>query len=441
MIALAVLAAQYAGTLDVFDTSRLDVRGTNPPTAVTVANQPEKIELAADASTIASARLHLDNRRWDFTLSYSGSFTAPDLELEFDDVPSTYTAPVQLHSGTAAVGWHDRFVSVAVFETGSYGQLDTVFPYQSPTAQAVGTPGQPTTGQTPPAQTGMGTTAMGTPTLFQSQNVVSFVSSNTIGTVSWVAGRRTTLTLAGGYLVAGGVGHLKNGEDARLIVPEQYGPLVSASLTQTLTRVDALSTTANALLTTTAGACFPPLSPTLFCDTYSPIGQVEETFRHQLSRRESLSIGAGAGAAVEPTPTGGRELAILPVGGVVYSETLRPKGPDSLSLAAQLAPQVDIRTGLASDRIQLLAFLSRQIDPKVTLTVTAGFLRSIPFPNNDFPLTAINGAIEARWRVSPLLDILVGDQEAWQEQVGYPPPLVTSIAYVSVTVRAPTLHF
>src|SRR5580700_4303846 len=123
MIVIAVLVAQYAGTLDLSDTTRVGLRITQncqPSQVVLPAGTPrcagppppvqsriaEQALVAGDLSTTALARLRVSDRRWEYALTYSPTVTAPDIEIGF--------YPELLQSGTASAGWHDRFTQVFV---------------------------------------------------------------------------------------------------------------------------------------------------------------------------------------------------------------------------------------------------------------------------------------------------------------------------------------
>src|SRR5580698_2032464 len=127
MIATAVLAADYAGTFELLDTSRIDARATQPAPIVNTPG-PGRLILAGDVSTTAVARLHLNDRQWDYVLAYSPSFLLTDFELGIE--------PQVLQTGTNSIAWHDRFVGVTVSESASYGEINTAQPYQQPAVPA-----------------------------------------------------------------------------------------------------------------------------------------------------------------------------------------------------------------------------------------------------------------------------------------------------------------
>src|SRR5580692_3692540 len=204
MIIVAVLFAQYAGTLDVSDVTRVDARTTQvcqpaevvlPQgyprcTGTIVATKiPEQVLIAGDVSTTVSAKLALGDRSWDFGLAYIPTVTAPDFELGI--------YPQVFQSGSASVGWHDRFTSVFVSETASYGILNSGLLYQFPQAPTPTTTGSQTTTPTQtttPAQS----TPVQTTTPLQTEPTATnlrFGASSSNVTFSTRLTRRATLGL------------------------------------------------------------------------------------------------------------------------------------------------------------------------------------------------------------------------------------------------------
>jgi hypothetical protein len=93
------------------------------------------------------------------------------------------------------------------------------------------------------------------------------------------------------------------------------------------------------------------------------------------------------------------------------------------------------------DRAGATATLVDQITPTLTFRLMANALQSVPFPAiYPYPLTLLTGLVEARVRTERQLDVALGVQTLWQNQTGYG-TLASTIGYVSVTARAPSLHF
>jgi hypothetical protein len=229
MIATAVLCAQYAGTLDLLDTTTLRARATQsltngslqPPIyqAATTTEAGKEIVIGGDFSTVASARLRLADRSWEYVLSYSPMLTLADVELGLNA-----TRTLVLQNATASVGWHDRFVRVSVTESASYGFLYTLLPYQ-PTAAAApapmgNTPAPAPTPGPPPPPGGTSTVVIAAP------RRIEYGTSDTQGAVSVLVERHSSLAFSGGYLVSGGLT-----SDGQQIIPERFGPHAEASFT------------------------------------------------------------------------------------------------------------------------------------------------------------------------------------------------------------------
>ncbi len=376
-------------------------------------------------------------------LAYSPSFSATDVELG--------TAPDVLQAGTAVVAWHDRFVRVMVAESASYGYLNSAQRFQKPDAPGLTTTtGKTTTGQTTTGQTTTPqqmTTMPGgtTPTtlLGGAPQNFPFASSDTSGNITFFE-RRLNVSVGGGYRVGGGLG-----QSAQPYLPQQFGPRGAIAIGYVASRRDTFSTLAAAQNTITPyGQCFPPSTSPIptFCRNEAPSAEVLETLRHELSRPASLSLGAGAAAIVTVTEEGQRELAIVPVATAALTEQLDDRGADSLGLAIQLAPLVDIRTGLLSERIQATASLSSRVSRSVIVIATAGLLKSLDtFLADPSPITALTGGVEARIQLSREIDVGMGALAVWQDQPGYAAfgasDQGSETGYVSVTARVPTLHF
>jgi hypothetical protein len=463
MIVIAVLAAQYAGTLDLSDMTRADVRvtqdcqastavlppgtprctGPSPPVATKV---PEQVLVAGDLSTILTARLRVNDRRWDYALTSSTTATAPDFEIGF--------YPEFFESVSASVGWHNRFTNVFVSEVGSYGQLNSAFLFAlpaTPTSAASSTspgtpPQQATTGQA------TATAQPGTLQAVPAAGSIDFGSSSTNANISTSVSRRVTLGLSGGYTTGGGLTAY-----ARSVLPLQYGPVAAATMSYAFWPNDSLSTLARAQDSFTSGPCsiVAPATgmgvmglvteePSGQCEVEAPIAQLEERLRHQLSPTATLTLGAGAAAYETPeyfATVMRKVVAIVPVASAGLSEILDVEGTSALALYAQLAPFADVRTGLPSDRVQIDASLIDQFTPTAIATLKASLLQSVPFVADPYPLTAVSGAAEVKFHVvRQWLDVAIGQQELWQSQTGYG-TLFSFIGYVNATVRAPTFQF
>ena len=428
-----VLLAQYAGTLEIQDTSRIDAR-SNQPYTLAPTPPPREVALASDASIAPMARLRLSDRQWDYVLTYSPTFTVTDVELISE------SQPVVLNAGMASIGWHDRFLRVVVSESASYGWEDLAYLYGTPVA------GQ-TSGQSL-GQTG-GSAAI-------PLQVFPFGSSSTTASVTMHETRSVTVNVSGGYSLTG---NLTNNPAATTIYPEQYGPSAAASVAYTMSRADSLLTLASAQeITTPVGVCVGGTAGQT-CRQVAPILLVEETARHRLSPTANVSASLGVSGSIYPLATG-EAWGILPVGGVAYTDRFGaaphdPRDllePSGVRLSADLAPTINVFTGSPSNRVQLTASLVSRIAPDVSVSFLAGALQTISFPRPDpSPLTLVNGGIDLRFRVTRLISVSAGVQAFWENQqnVGViptagatngPTTLATEVGYVALTVRLPRLR-
>ena len=72
------------------------------------------------------------------------------------------------------------------------------------------------------------------------------------------------------------------------------------------------------------------------------------------------------------------EVVIQPEGLATLSNRFGPAGAGSWTLSSALAPTVDIRTGLVSNRVQANASLSELMPPRLTLVWAVGGTQSVP---------------------------------------------------------------
>ncbi|MGD0523937.1 MAG: hypothetical protein ABSE49_02270 [Polyangiaceae bacterium] len=427
MLAAALVLGQLSGVLEVSNTSRIDAR-LNQPLPLAPTPPPREIAIASDATFSPLARLKLGDRRWDYTLTYTPSFTVTDIEL------ITTAQPVVLNAGTASIGWHDRRTRILVTEAASYGWENLAYLYQTPaaglTAAQTQTGGQTGTG----TGTGMGT-ATGTtvPGQTAGQAVAQtgaaatvplqtfpFGSSTTTASLGYQATRSLTITAMGGYSLSG---NLANNTQATAVYPEQLTPLGSASV------------------------------------MYASSRTLEETWRHRTSATGNVAASLGVSGSIYQL-SNGEEWGLLPVGGVSYSErfSLAPKDPrdplepSGIRLSADLSPTVNVFTGSPSNRVQVTATLVDRFAQNASISLLAGALQTVPLPHPDpSPLTLFNAAIDLRLRLNRLMSLSLGVQALWQEQqnVGLLPVAATTagttttaaeVGYVALTVRMPRVR-
>lgn len=504
MIAFAVVAAQYVSTFDAMVSSREDVRANNPANVVTVGGKQQEIAVGTDFMLTGSALVRTHDRHWDFTLAYTPSLVVPDVELLVDSDVQPPVQPTLLNGASAGIRWHDRVSWFALSESGAYGYISTAIPYTGPPASAAAQ----TTGTTPPAgMTGM-TPTMGTPpttgmtptgtaaptqaTLFKFAEVQYGASSSSLA-VGTALGRHTVASLSGSYTLSGGLDSGTAAVPETTIVPYFEGPTGALTIATTLSPTESVFTAASGNYTYMNGSCpYDMLSPdyqrsvatqaqaactgamdqnkceiqylgaTFSCQTKSSIAEVTEGYRRQLGLLSSVTGSVGLGTVYGPGLNAKQELGIVPVVALSYSQDLYTYWPGVLSLTFSLAPTADLLTSTVSDMATLVAMLNARVTKRMTLAFSLTGLQSVPIPSdNGSPLTSVAAGVEARLRLNREVDLLLGDQEYWQDQFfGGAPPLFSpsgtqlapavpagssqsfaALLYVGVTLRSPTLHF
>ncbi len=417
MIATAVLAAEYAGTLEAADTTTVRVRATYQtlpaaaPPAPAAPGMPAPVQQPAappnpvmggvDASTLASATVRASNRRWVYTLSYSPSLTLPDLEQGVQ--------PEVFHFGSASIAWHGRYTTLSLTEAAAYGQ------FNSATSQSL----QSLSGQTTVLQP------------LPAAQTINFGLSTTDATLAERVGTRVLLSLSGGYGLSGGLD-----SESRKLLSEQYGPRASASLDYTASRLDDFTTRATVQETQTTGQC-----PQTLATCHERVDDVEadETFRRRVSPTTMLSLRAGL-ALYDTLVPGAQATVIYPLGLATLSYRFGPHGTSAIDLVAGLTPGVDVRTGLASDWAIESATLTDRLTSTVTLHVGVSALETVftsDVPGaNRYAANILTGSIDAIFRLNRQVDLSLGEQGLWQDQGAYG-TLVSVFTYAAVTVRAP----
>jgi hypothetical protein len=433
MSVIVALAAQYVGTLDLADTSVLALRVPQPPSIVTQSGQLKEVVVATDLMTSPSARLTLRGRRWSFLFSYSPSIAFPDAELLFTPTQPPHD-PQILQSGSAAARWQGRVVRVVLTENGSYGYapyyqvLTTPAPTTTPgeTTGPMTMPGTQAPGQTmPPTSMTMMPGQMAAPgpaTAGQTTNLqpvfISYGSSNTTGTIAANVGRRTTVSVFGGYSLNGGLG-----ASAQALIPEQYGPNAGASLLYLPSVRDAFTTTLSAQQTTTSGVCPPPQVG--YCVEQTPMAQAIQAVRHRLSAAATLTLSVGAATVDLQTATAQETVVMLIASGAL---AYRIGKKETLTVSVGLSPSVDFRTGLPTERLQTTVSILERLSRIVSLTATAGVNQSVPYavPGSSeptwvdpYPYTALTGTVAAIMGLDRLHRLTFGAQGSWLEQSGY----------------------
>ena len=161
MIATAVLAADYAGTLELNEVTTLRGRGTQGQGA------------GVDFVEAPTASVRVADRLSSYTLTYSPTLTLPDFEEGIH--------PQLINVGNAIAAWHHRSTSFTVTEGAMYGVLDSAYLQQT----QILIPGQQATLNAVP-----------------NPGVITVFGSTTDATLRQGVGRRVVLSLSGDYFVS-----------------------------------------------------------------------------------------------------------------------------------------------------------------------------------------------------------------------------------------------
>jgi hypothetical protein len=436
----AVLFADYAGTVVV--TNRIELRGRETETPA-VAGAPLGITATTlpnpgvDLVDVPTAHMELKGHEWNTTLDYSAFAIIPDLE-------TGRPIPEVLQMATVGEAWHDRTVRLALFEYAQYGEENSAFLF-SP-ANGSSNP------LTPP---GAPAPATGSPAVQALANPVSVLYgySRTDLTSEIALSRRWAETSLLEYSVQGGADAA-----SRAVLPLVYGPRADVAFKWSATRIDAIETRLLGLHSdSSSGPCSPflltPLPATSVCEPTGDIVQWTETWRRRLSRQSDAWLGAGpAFVAARLMTAGSYEDAVYPavLAGVQYLSSLEHVRT-VVRFDAQLAPLVDVRTGIVDDRLQ--GTLTLQVPLRdVTMTGALSGTRSVETLFTE-PLELVQGSFEIQYRVDPELSVGAGARYAWQDQAspsgpvppGSTPPIIgaysSGLVFVQATFRAAPLRF
>jgi hypothetical protein len=418
MIPLAVVVlADYAGTVEL--SNRTEVRGrhvTQSLPAASTAGQPP--DPSMDLADSVLARISLKNHEWDHSLGYSAIGSFPDTELGVH--------PQLFQNGDIGTTWHTRQVQLTVAEYAGYGEQNSAYLLTVPTpAQAVPI--------VPPAGVPGAAPPLAQPTTIRLGNSRSVLGSRLVFSRRWFA---TTLVE---YQMQGGVD-----AESRATLPFLYGPRGEASATYALSRVDDLETRASWQHSQTSEVpCNVALEgyvPGSTCAPTSDIVRGTETWQHRLSRSSSASLGGGgAYLKVHVNPDTPTFVRIYPA--VVASfrhEHVVEDVRTTFRIDAQIAPSLDVRSGIADERAigaTSLALPFRDYALTGSLTVSRTISSQL-----IQPLTMLQGGLEVDYHLDRHVSVGTGARFAWQEQ-GSLGSFATFAAYAALTLRAPQVHF
>ena len=431
MLPAAVLVADYAGTLDLLDRTEVRLRTTQelaaPPGLATNA----VTALGLDLFTQPTIRLGVLDRRWSFGVSYAPSFTFPDLELGF--------TPTILHVGDAHASWHDRDYTFALTQGASYGQLNGA--YIAPQTAQQPIPGQPPAITATPAPV-----------------TVDYLASRSVASIGVRLDRRNQVTASGEYDVVGGTNTA-----SRVTVPEQYGPRANATYEYLASHRDAFLTAALFQSTDFLGLqCLPTNGdPTAVfsCSPSARMFEVSEALRHRITRRATISAGAGFAAAVwRMQPNEAFQTTYYPTGEALFSlDFARPSEEGfgtppaqggaadeaivatSLRISSRLAPLVDIRTGNVYNAVAAEGSLIVPASMRVAFRAGGGFLQYLP-TGSAGAVSLVHSEAEVDFAADRYVTLSLGERGIWQEQNGFG-TFISSYGFLAVTLREPRFTF
>ena len=154
MFTPVVLAADYAGTIQVSDRADVRVRATQTQGGVGAQQTQTGIDLDDQALVVLNA----DDRRWRFTLAYSPVMTLENVQ----DGVNAQNEPQLLQTATGLAAWHSRATRLTLSEAVTYGHFNSAYQFQPGATSATTSPGQ-----IPPPMTMTGRIGAATPTQTQ----------------------------------------------------------------------------------------------------------------------------------------------------------------------------------------------------------------------------------------------------------------------------------
>ncbi|MGH7439582.1 MAG: hypothetical protein ACRENE_28160, partial [Polyangiaceae bacterium] len=384
MYAPAVLVADYARSVDVAGTAGLVGRGTVQSTP----GAPTTAAYGLDLLLRPGAHLSLRSRRVELDVRDSLAFTAPDLE---NDVGcSGCSETVQLFDYfDVSLAWRSRRrARFGVAESASGGLYNSSNLLQPPPPLVM----MPGTLQAP--------TAPAAVQLVPAPSTITTGSTRTMANAAYEMTRLSAVGVSGSYLVAGG---LDGASQAYL--PLQQTARADAYFEQTVARRDHVTTLGYVQDTrfspgpclAIAGATATTAATVAQCAPHDELVQLGESWRHELDRAGTLTVMAaatgvhitGVGAQTSFWCNGGDDC-LYPSAGVSLSSRLGFRGTTVLLLDASVAPLVDVRSGLVSERLQLVASVANPLSRHVELRIDGSGSQSVP-PSDPLAASLVMG--------------------------------------------------
>jgi hypothetical protein len=412
---LACVLADYYGTFDL--SNRTEVRGRYTQVTGAAAGSPTP-NPSLDLVDIAATQLRARSRVSELSLAYSVLGVLGDVEVG--------AVPQAIQSADARATWHDRRVRLDLGESAQYGVQNSAFLLAAP---APATPG----GAMPPASATPGVQLLAPPGSIDFGGSRTSLGSELRVTRRWLGSLRVE------YGVQGGLG-----ASSQALLPLVRGPRAEAGADFRASRIDSLATRASVLRSDTSTApCYPALLGVTAGDTCAPTaeaGELREVWRHNLTREDTATATAGASyvhARLRPADSFRDVVYPLAVIGFEHA-TGRETARSVFRAEGQIAPVVDLRTGAIDERAQTTVSLTAPLR-SVLLSGTLAAARSLDSPFIQ-PVTVVQAACEAEYRVDRYIGVGGGLRYAWQHQ----DPIGTfsgALAFVQITVRAAEVRF
>jgi hypothetical protein len=439
MMPSVVLLADYAGTVNLSD--RIEVRGRHADNA-----NPDP---SLDLIDVPRARIDLRDHLWDYSLGYSAIIVfanaqevgakqpAADANQPTGATPAGLSTQV-LQSGDVSATWHDRRARLGVAEYGTYGYQNSALLLGAP----VSTTGTPTPSSTPtPTPLPVATGGTGVQALAQA-STIEFGASRTALTAQLQFSRQWAGTSQIEYGLQGGMNAA-----ARAVLPLIKGPRAEASTSVTVTRLDILETRLSAFATEASETPCPAsassdvvIPANGVCTPAVQSGQLTETWRHRITPRSQISVGAGVSSVrlrLGAESAFASRVYPVAVAGFQHERELNDVRT-VIRLDAQVAPVLDFRTGLADQRAQATGSLTLPMK-LVTASGTLGATHTLASDAGQ-KLTSLQVSGELDYRVERFMTFGGGVRYVWQDQ-GPAGSFAGGLAFLQITFIAPAGRF
>lgn len=409
-------------TLDVSDRTEARIRSQIYGNTIAGVNRGET---AFDVENALMATLFSSRHHKSLQLSYGPRFA-------YLDITGDRALALQ-HSGRAVGSWWTRRLRLTLSLDGSIGTQSAIAALAPVNFNAT-RPGQavPDTTQQNPAVPPPQPAPNPTPTFLPIQPVRALVlylgSWRATTSATYMFTHRLTGTASVNYGMIGGLDY-----DSQLTNPPSRGPGADVSLTYNLTRRDALVTTVSSSYTTVLATPLPDVA--LGPDRHYFVLNVIESWRHQLSRRTTSTLGAGVSYLGSPTVpgqpdtsgvTGNADASIAHTDPIGRHTTLDYRA--SASLGIVFNPVL----GAAQQQVSLV-LSSTWTHDKVNAILTGSALATLPW---DSPIAArtVSGSFAFGYTPSRAVLLQIGVRAYTQL---FPPSYLDPVAHTVTTIRTP----